>query len=652
MGTVYKKTSTRVLPANAKVTTKRRGATPKELRAEPGKANVVESIASWVDRTGEKRTGVVVIAADGSQRVRTKSETYFAKYRDGSGIVRDVPTGCRDKQAAKSILADLESQAEKIRSGIITQQDTKTAKHAKRPVADHIADYCDYLTQEGKHPDRIKTTRKRLLEVGDACDFRLLSDLNADRFLKWLSSELHKDRSLATLNQYIGMAIAWGFWLTGKRIHNKKTNTLGEKRIETNPFAGVGKYNESDDPRRQRRALNEDELNRLLFVARWRPIAEFGRATVAKVGDELPESSQSRKTWSLERLTFEGVRNAVDIAKAKLEGNPTFLEELDRRGFERYLIYKLAVLTGLRRGEIESLTFDHLHFTGAMAFVSMKAKDTKNREAIDIPLRADIADELRQWLDIKNRSRVAGSLRSESRVAGSEKLFSVPRSLIRCLDRDLAAAEIAKVDDRGRTVDVHALRHTFGTLLSKGGVAPRTAQQAMRHSDIRLTMKTYTDPRLLDVAGAVEALPLLELESITATTSLKRTGTDNAFTVASSVAPMVAPTTVKTGQNRSFWDNSEPATTSDENTKKPLNSQGKQGFILNRAGGIRTHDLYHPKETNHPKPTNKNKGKRNTQGDGCTNGCTCERCLAELANTLRSRLTDDERRKLAVLLLN
>ena len=36
---------------------------------------------------------------------------------------------------------------------------------------------------------------------------------------------------------------------------------------------------------------------------------------------------------------------------------------------------------------------------------------------------------------------------------------------------------IDKRDGRGRTVDVHALRHTFGTLLSKGG-KPRTAQAA------------------------------------------------------------------------------------------------------------------------------------------------------------------------------
>lgn len=64
-----------------------------------------------------------------------------------------------------------------------------------------------------------------------------------------------------------------------------------------------------------------------------------------------------------------------------------------------------------------------------------------------------------------------------------------------------------KRDGRGGTLDVHALRTTFGTMLSKGGVAPRTAQAAMRHSDIRLTMGVYTDPKLLDVRGALDALP-------------------------------------------------------------------------------------------------------------------------------------------------
>ncbi len=121
----------------------------------------------------------------------------------------------------------------------------------------------------------------------------------------------------------------------------------------------------------------------------------------------------------------------------------------------------------------------------------------------------------------------------------------MPDGLVRILDRDLKAAGIPKRDDRKRTVDVHAMRTTFGTLLSKTGTAPRTAQAAMRHSDIKLTMGVYTDPRLLDVRGAVEKLPVLPLPggaNGTATVSkAARTG-DHLASGSGAVAPTVAPT--------------------------------------------------------------------------------------------------------------
>ncbi len=37
--------------------------------------------------------------------------------------------------------------------------------------------------------------------------------------------------------------------------------------------------------------------------------------------------------------------------------------------------------------------------------------------------------------------------------------------------------------------------------------------EAMRHRDMKLTMRTYTDPTVLDVAGALERLPDLREES-------------------------------------------------------------------------------------------------------------------------------------------
>ena len=76
-----------------------------------------------------------------------------------------------------------------------------------------------------------------------------------------------------------------------------------------------------------------------------------------------------------------------------------------------------------------------------------------------------------------------------------------------------AAAGIPKRDDRGRTLDVHALRTTFGTLLSSTGALPRVAQAAMQHSDIKLTMGVYTDPRMLGIREAVERLPSLALDA-------------------------------------------------------------------------------------------------------------------------------------------
>ncbi len=67
--------------------------------------------------------------------------TYTAKYRDGSGIVRKVATGCRDESAARSVLTELESGPKRCKGGdsspptedaVIDHQDTPLADHVRR----------------------------------------------------------------------------------------------------------------------------------------------------------------------------------------------------------------------------------------------------------------------------------------------------------------------------------------------------------------------------------------------------------------------------------------------------------------------------------------------------------------------------------------
>jgi len=259
------------------------------------------------------------------------------------------------------------------------------------------------------------------------------------------------------------------------------------------------KANSRIDVRRKRRALTADEILRLLDAARRRPL--------------------------LEALTIRrGKNKGAHTAKIR----PEVRDHLIMLGRERALIYKTLVLTGLRKSELASITIAQTHLDDAVApHLILAAKDEKNRRGSIIPLRHDLADDLQQWLIDQLRI-----LQDDAHKKGDPipttlppdmKLLKVPSGLIRIFDRDLVLAGLAhiekrngkdiiiKTDERGRTIDIHALRHTFGTHLFMAGVPLRTTQAAMRHSDPSLTANIYTDPKLLDVTGALDSLPVLPI---------------------------------------------------------------------------------------------------------------------------------------------
>ena len=72
---------------------------------------------------------------------------------------------------------------------------------------------------------------------------------------------------------------------------------------------------------------------------------------------------------------------------------------------------------------------------------------------------------------------------------------------------DLKEANIEFINAKNQRADFHSLRHTLATNLALAGTAPRIAMEIMRHSDMRLTSKTYTDAGLLPITEAVTKLP-------------------------------------------------------------------------------------------------------------------------------------------------
>jgi integrase len=556
VGTVFRKQTTRPLPPGA------------EFFVRKG-----ERFARWKNlRNGKTRTAPLT-GEDGAELIVTESAYFVAKYRDGSGVVRVESTGCRDETAARQVLAELERRAELVRSNVITAAEAAIGDHQTVPLAKHFGAFDEHHQAKGVTKIHREDTGRYLRRLATDCTFRTLADLRRESLERWLALRTAEGMSARTKNAYRNALVSFCNWCV-------ETN-----RLALNPFDPVPKANEKADPRRQRRAMTDSELVKLLAVARKRPLHEA--LTVRK-----------------------GPRKGERYAEIR----PEVRERLILMGRERGLIYKTLVLTRLRKCELSSLTVAHLHLEGPVPFASLDAADEKNREGNAIALRDDLAADLRDWLADKLQRLQTKALHDgtpiPARLPPDTPLFKVPSGLVRILDRDLVAAGIArrvkaadkwtidKRDDRGRSLDVHALRTTFGALLSKGGVAPRTAQAAMRHSDIKLTMGVYTDPKLLDVRGALDALPMLPLDGDqTESEAAQATGTDGTVRT---VAPTVAPTSDNSVQERSTpvlpftGDVSSTIGVSGSPVKKKGRLSSRDNRPSRRGDWIRTSDLLNP----------------------------------------------------------
>lgn len=165
-------------------------------------------------------------------------------------------------------------------------------------------------------------------------------------------------------------------------------------------------------------------------------------------------------------------------------------------GNERAFLYRLAIETGLRRNELKSLTVSSFDFDKCT--VKVAASYSKHRKEDILPLKKETALELKQYINNK---------------LPNVKAFKIPYKTANMLKEDLKAANIPYVDESGRYVDFHSLRHSTGSLLASEGVHPKIIQSIMRHSDINLTMSRYTHIFKNQESEAIAKLPDLSFTS-------------------------------------------------------------------------------------------------------------------------------------------
>lgn len=336
------------------------------------------------------------------------SRVFRGRFRLSNGPkTYDVPLGVDKRHVAEAKLNKLRLEREAELLGQLPPKALRDA--AQQALALHLADYVADLAAQQRSRKHVALARNRVGRLCSECGWKTVGDVTADAFGQWRARQTFAPK---TTNEYLGLALAFFNWMRRNG------------RIAANPLANVAKAETRGNETRLRRALSDDEIERLI-----------------------------------------------------------------RCSGKRSLAYYFAAYTGLRRGEMKALVWGDLHLDVPDPFVLARASTTKNKKTEPVPLHPELAGALQRFRD------------TCAVVPGKVFRNGVPSA--KTLRKDLLAAGIPYENEIGARVDFHALRHTWCTILQRYGVAPRVAQQVMRHSDAKLTEKAYTDVNLLPLVAEI-----------------------------------------------------------------------------------------------------------------------------------------------------
>jgi integrase/recombinase XerD len=306
-----------------------------------------------------------------------------------------------------------------------------------RTIKEHIEEFRKHLLVKARSDKHVSETIRIISTITSACRCSVLADLQG---------------AASRVEEYLAERVESG---SSHRTINADLTAirsfcrwlLSKKRMHEDPTDGLTKLNEDEDPRYERRPLSDEEAQKLV------------------------EKTNTSTT------VFRGLT-----------------------GQDRAIMYLLAQRSGLRRGELRSLTGRSFDLISDPPTVAVKARNSKRRKKELLPLSKEIAQSLAAYLAHRNPGEPVWPGLWWHRSADM-------------LRQDLLNAGIEPQDDEGRVVDFHGQRTTFITGLARAGVAPAMAQRLARHSDINLTMGVYTRLGMGDLAGAVNNLPELRLDS-------------------------------------------------------------------------------------------------------------------------------------------
>ncbi len=157
-------------------------------------------------------------------------------------------------------------------------------------------------------------------------------------------------------------------------------------------------------------------------------------------------------------------------------------------------VFVLAVTTGMRQGEIFGLQWDDVDLEAGVLSVRHSLEEVKGKLRLKPPKSKAGQRAIRLSMIAVQALRERWAIAMQEDAAGVSYVFSdtegKPLRKSNFERRDWKP--IRKAAKLPETVCFHDLRHTSASWMLKAGVSPKTAAERLGHSDVRVTLNTYS----------------------------------------------------------------------------------------------------------------------------------------------------------------
>jgi integrase len=206
---------------------------------------------------------------------------------------------------------------------------------------------------------------------------------------------------------------------------------------------------------------------------------------------EPAEEARLRRALDVREQTVRTYDATVNAARVRRGLDPLPLPHPDAYADHIKPLVLLALLTGLRRGDLFDLKWSHVDLgLGQIRKVIGKTSHAKRKRgkpvtATILPLAPEAVQILRTLKEHRDGAQVLRTLRAQ--MEPTDLVFPSPKTGAR-LDNINNAFEHLMRDAQITEFRFHDLRHTFASRLVQAGVDLNTTRELMTHSDIKMTL--------------------------------------------------------------------------------------------------------------------------------------------------------------------